>query len=438
MASSGFIPKTMHLAAEQLALSRNQFQLDTLSSNVSGPGQTTTFNLPEGSLVDLRSLAIHATFTTSKVSSQISKLPEDIACMISRVEVMCNGRSVQATSDYNTIARILSLTSSSREDDLTMGRMLSHSYIVSSTDAETYSACIRGLKGFILDASARYLDTGLVGQVQIRITWAGREVLVFHSGSTPKTDVTVAADATACSYTVKDIQVVCDSVSFSNEDLYRSLLAERMESQGYVSVFFKDYHVFNLAGQTASALNLRANVSSSSIDMLYGVLRKSTYANGNLPSFELPSNAVVLGDTNVSPYFRFLSLDTAIDSTAVTNESDQNLRYQFSVGNVKHPQFQAKISNAIERLAYCTPTGNIMATSRTAFNQAAATFVCPLALLGEPVGVRSGYDSRGVSSQITWDISGLANAGAAVTATLVVEVTKELRVSQGRSVVVSD
>lgn len=436
---TSFIPKSMNLAAERLAVTRNSFMLDTLSSNSSAPGLTTTFNLPEGSMLDLTSLALHATFKTTKSNATVAKLPEDISTMISRLEVIINGRTAQNTNDYHTISRIMHICADSREQDLTVGRLQSHSAIIGGSSAETYSACIRGFLGFMQN-SAKYIDTALTGQIQIRITWSPREVLVFHDGATVTTAPT-AVDAALCTYSVNDIMVTMDAVSMQDEELYNTLTRARIEEVGYVSYYFKEYYTFNVAGQTATSINTRANVSSSSIDKLYGVLRTSTYADGGKAAFTLPTAAVVLGDTAISPFMRFQSYDTATAANATAdpdNEKDNDLRFQFSVGNVKHPQYSARVSQAIERLVYASPTGTVLTTSRTSFNQAHGVFVCPLCVLGEPYSVRSGYDSRGVSSQITWDVSGLKNAGVAVTSTLVVETTKELRVSAGRSTVVSD
>jgi hypothetical protein len=121
-----------------------------------------------------------------------------------------------------------------------------------------------------------------------------------------------------------------------------------------------------------------------------------------------------------------------------------SLRYQFSINNVQHPQFESDVLQACsEMVAIGDGSGNLI-TGLTDFNVGKA--VIPLQLcLNQPINIQSGYNSRGSSTQFSVSLKGLtlpavhlvSQISASISTLVVVETTAQLRIGAGRQVAVS-
>ena len=185
------------------------------------------------------------------------------------------------------------------------------------------------------------------------------------------------------------------------------------------------------------------------MDRLYGMYRDSNFQTVGVAAHQL-SDAVAGSPSFVSNALRFRAY----------NSSDLlagSLRYNWSVNNVQIPQFRADILSALCDVSYAQDKVGLDAegtnvSSKRSFND--GKYVNSQ-MLSHPtkfgVSVKSGLDSRGISTMMTWSntgmvipaaspISGGTPAGTGETGLLssfvVVECTSELRVSMGKSVAV--
>jgi hypothetical protein len=215
------IPQNMRMVAAKMSnRNQNRFRLDTVSADTAKAGRIVTVNLPENALIDLKSFKMHFKATcrgglAGGVTS-VGRLPADASSLISRVEVYVNGVQVcGGASEYHTISRILRIGRTSREKDMTIDRCLSHSAIEEGNVNEVASLVLYDWKGFLSECATRYLPTDLVGQVQVRLTFAGDEVIV------PRTDANLSlaqdsvdklASAKLVSYEASEIFFTVDTI----------------------------------------------------------------------------------------------------------------------------------------------------------------------------------------------------------------------------------
>ncbi|GAF89090.1 unnamed protein product, partial [marine sediment metagenome] len=181
-----FIPETMMYAVSHLEqVSRNGFRLETLGSTQASQNQIVSFVLPENALIDLDSIkfifdAKCVGDSTSGVAADavFAKLPQHSTSLIQRVEIFCNGVQVsQGCSDWGSMCQLLRLGKSTLDKDNSVDRALCHSYITADDADDDETLCINQWRGFF-EGSTRWLNTGAIGTITIRLTMAGNNVLV--------------------------------------------------------------------------------------------------------------------------------------------------------------------------------------------------------------------------------------------------------------------
>ena len=444
------IPQNMRMAAAKMSnRNQNRFRLETVSSDTARAGRIITVNLPENALIDTKSLTMQmkvaATGGTVNTVVAFGRLPADASSLISRVEVYVNGVQVMGgASEYGVISRILKIGRCSSERDRTIDRALSHSAITGDNSNETVTIMMTDWKGFLGECGCRFLPTDLIGNVQIRITFAGNEVIVPKiTGELVGAALNNAdkrAAAALCKYEVSDIFFTVDTIQV--DEMYHTMLRERLSNEGEIRLMYKEYYSWSVGGHTGSACNTRFSLSSGSIDKLYAVMRDSNHQTVGTPATTMTP---AFGDTFVAAPFCFVSMS---DNSTSTTEGD--LRAQWSINNTLHPQFRAGCLNAIFDQAYCNDkvydqSGGTLLSSMSQFHTGMAVFALRLNHPGEPISVMSGYDSKGVNSQMSINFEHLtvptASANTGVTATystfVVAETTAQLVIGLGRSVAVS-
>lgn len=440
---SDFIPRGMRLAAEKLSvLSRNRFKLLPSGASTAAPNQIITVNMPSNVLLHASSFKMHARVTTTKSgtgdASVYGKLPQDASSLINRLEITCNGISLSQGSDqYNTVCRILKIGGSTRDRDLSIDRTLAHAAITDDANVDDETIVFSNFRGFLCDSSAAYLPTDLCGQIQVRITLAGAEVLSNRggqSGGAIGTELTTAQKATVASspvtYSVSDIYFTVDTVAVS--PVYGEMLRSRIMDAGYIPILYREWYTYGQGSINTSSYSTRFALSSGSIDKLYAVQRLASYTDRDQVGVEMTDT--VFTDNLVSDYFNFASFDSSI-------KVDGTLTYVWNVNNVQIPQYRAKSSDAMWDLAYgwakqTGQSGNLC-TSRKHWHENCAIFTCVLNLPEEGIALMSGYDSRGSNSQFSFDVSGLVLGGLSIHSFVIAECTQELRVGAGLSLAVS-
>ena len=444
------IPNNMRMAAAKMSnYSRNRFRLETTSNDTAKAGRIITVNLPEGGAIcDLKSFKMHMDVATNSATvggaTVYGRLPADAASLISRVEVYLNGVQLQqGAAEYNTICRMLKIGRSSRDKDGSTDRALSHGAISMSDATEDVSVVVSDWKGFLGESSTRFIDTGLLGQIQVRITFAGNEILVpRETGVDLNTNLGSANARTAAAqleYNVSGVFFTVDTIQV--DDMYTEMLRQRLTQEESVSILYKEYYSFSLDNITSGSHTTRFSLSSGSIDKMYATFRDSNAKFSGIRGHEMPDAAFT--DNGVANAFRFMSFDS-------TSSRAGSMRYVWSVNNVRTPQYQADVRDALFDLAYTNnkvydDSSGTLVTAMSQFHQ--GLFVIPLILNhpGEPIAVRSGYDSRGVNSIMTLEVSGQAipvaeptttQATSSISSFVVCETTAELKVGLGKSVAI--
>jgi len=421
------------IAERMSGMARNRVRVESQGASSVNAGHIITFQIPEG-VVDLRSFKIHARMKTTESvlgsDKVFGKLPADSASLISRLEIQANGQQLtHASSEFNSISKVLKLCKVSLRHDHSVERLLSHSEHKTDAAVDDVSLVFMNLFGFFGDSSVRYLDTSLVGAITVRITLAGPEVITSIGsaggsvlGHTLTSEELLLPNPT---YSASELYSTIDVLSLP--EVYSQLVRERLATTGNISFNFKDYLSFSLPGQTGDTAAISFNLSAQSLDRIYVVLRDSTYNAGTPNSgTKLSDAAVSFGDANLSNFFKFKTFDS-------TSDKDGTASYQFSLNNVAWPQYRMRVSDALYNLAYAEDVSRrdgLIVQSRLAAHEAYGVFVCPLSLTDEGVGLASGYDCRGVNSTFRFDCQGLVAGDKAVFA--VAEVTKTLVIGPGQ------
>jgi hypothetical protein len=442
----------MYAVAEMKEVSRNRFKLETVSADTAGPNRICTFNLPENAMIDMKSLRFFFDVActgsdangTPAVDEVFGKLPQNASTLLSRVEVYINGvQTQQGASEYNTIAQALRLGRSNIDKDNSIDRALSHSYITADDKDDDESICVSEWCGFLGEASTRYLNTGLLGQIQIRLTFAGNWVLVpkqkgVEIGDPLSSDAKL--NAALMKYSVSNMYFTVDSVSL--DPMYNAMLRKRLEAGG-LELNYKEYYSFQYDGiqsGTPASASTRFSLSSGCIDKLYALYRDSNYTTTGVPGHKFQNATGVSAYTANALRFRSYSGDTNKVGLA---------RWNWSINNVKFPQYQASWIDGLADVSYAQDkvshdSAGTLITSKESYNDGKFIFPLLLALpTGKGVAVQAGYNSRGINTQMVFQSSGQVvpvadsgtNSGTA-SCFVIAETTAKLMIQLGRDLAV--
>ncbi|MDA0361835.1 MAG: hypothetical protein O3A45_02400 [Proteobacteria bacterium] len=441
----------MYATAEVKEVSRNRFRLETVSSDSAGANRIVTFNLPENAMLDTKSLRFFMDVACSGSASNgadpadrvYGKLPQNVSSLISRLEVYINGVQVQqGASEYNTIAQALRLGQSNLDKDNSTDRALNHSYITGDDANDDETVCVNEWRGFLGENSTRYLNTGLLGQIQIRLTFAGNHVLVPKQHGVDlgvNLSANAKLNASLMTYAVSNMYFTVDSVSL--DPMYNEMLSKRLQAGG-LELNYKEYYSFQLDGINSSSSSTRFSLSSRCIDRLYALYRDANYTETGIRSFALPNASGVSAYTSNALRFRSYSGDT---------KKVSNARWNWSVNNVKYPQYQASWIDGLADVGYAQDkvsheNNGTLITSKESFND--GKFLFPLTLClptGKGVAVQSGYNSSGVNTQMVYQASGQVippaevpvqtNSGE-ISCFVIAESTAKLMIQLGRDLAV--
>ena len=441
------VPKSVAFATAALTgFGRNRYRLETAGATSAGPSSIVTITLPSNAVIDLKSIRVHMDLlTTSDGTNNIyAKLPADVSSLIQSCEVYIGGIQVtQSCSEYNTVCRILKTIRSSRDRDGSVDSLLSHGEIDSSDAVDNVSVVLSDFKGFLGESSTRYLPTSLTGDVTIRLTFAPTSVLAFKQQGVaignPFANANSRAAAALLSYSATNIFCTCDTIALGSA--YESMLMDRLSTEEFLPVNFKEYYTFNLFGSTGGSHSVKFNLSASSIDACYAVFRDSNYQTPGIKT-QLYTGAS-LTDTSCANAFFFKSFNSS-------NTLTGTFTYHWTVASVRHPQHQASILDAAADLSLVTDQVHTesrghMVTSLAHFNNGACVVPLVLNMPGQGLNISGGYNSRGSSTQMSLEVTGqiapTALAATGVTAALstfvVVETTAQMRISGNRQIGVS-
>ncbi len=421
-----FIPKNLAYMTSKISqYTRNRYKIESTSSSSAGAGSVITVNLPSGGgIIDLASFKwvignASAVKSGSTTGTYYAKLPNNIQSLVSRVDVFCNGVAINhAFSEYNSGFQMLKLIRGTQDRDQSVDKCVQNSALSEDLASDTGKRFVMcdwlGLIGG--ETSTRFLDTSLVGTIQVRITLAGNEVLVpaYNSGGVlsytsrdpadiPATDNGTVQGA-SLSYTLSDFYFTIDTVSL--DPMYQMMLREQIARNGMLEVNFLAYYSFLKDGIASTSDTVNWSLSTQSLCKVYCAWRDKDYQLASHLATDLaPLGAV--GRSYVSNYTRFQNF-----------EKDTDFRGQMTLNSVSYPQYALTTPEACADCAYAidrvgmNATGNLIG-SLEAYKQ--ALFVWPYRFdhpsggcmsRGEDVGLMSGANTQGTNAAMTIRTSG--------------------------------
>jgi hypothetical protein len=480
-------PRNLGYAVSKLSgYHRNTFRIESTTAQTAGAGRVISCNLPENALIDLRSFrwvindavtsflpAVAGVAGTSSSVSVKGILPQG-NLLISRLEVLVNGVQItQGCTEYNTAFKMMKIARMNSTKNQSIDYALQNAACpaangnyVSGTNFGNASTAIgktgvvgqdiqmiiSDWLGFLEAPSTRFIDTGLVGMITIRITLADNNVLMpcYVTSSTTSIDPMNAAApgtgaytsagqpaaattaAQSLTYTLNNFYFTIDAISI-NDGMYDALLRDKLAHQGFLSINFDEYYSFLQDSNTASALSVRFAVSSQSVNKIYATFRNTNYTSR-------PTAAVAADGSSYNsepffpPYFQFQSF-----------ANDNNLKWNFSINNVYHPQYLASEIEGLAQLVMCENkagfdkdiTGNLITSFPEYRNN---KFIVGIRL-NHPIDGEtrnafvSGFDSRGTNAQLLWQVQNINGLGGATyCAYILVNTTNTLRIGLGRAI----
>ena len=334
------VPKEVSFAAAKLeAFNRNRYRIETTGATTAGPSSIVTINLPDAAILDLRTFRVHMDVLTTAAAAQAgggnqvhAKCPH-ASDLIANMEVYMGGIQIQqGIAEFNSATRMFKAATASFDRRHSVDALL-HNGVMHTNDAvDDLSLVFQPLIGFFAESSTRYIPTSLTGPITVRLTFASNAVLVPKStGINIGTQLAHADDrATAgtLTYAASNIYATIDTVSMG--DAYEAMLMERLQTETFLPVNYKDYYSFSLNNQTGGH-TLRFSLSSSSIDACMAVMRYSNYNTPGVIGRE--ATGAQFSELTTPNHFFFHSF-----SAGVANKKKRgNLRYHWSVNNVRHP-----------------------------------------------------------------------------------------------------
>lgn len=473
-ASGLFIPENVRYMVDSMSnYSTNSFRLETVSASQAQAGRIITVNLPSSSLLDLGSFRMHMDATCSgpanpaaPVANEVyAKLPQNAAqSLIQRVEVSLNGIAVQqGLNQYNTGYNLKQLSKGSVPRNSSVDRAVAGAEIdpldptpaAGSAGVQAESLVVQDWIGFLGEHSTRFLATDIFGQVQVRITLAPNSVLVPKVLGAPMgtflAGAAQVANASAMSYTVDNIYFTVQSVSLNMA--YNRMLRERLEADSYLPLNYKEYYNFsqgNIAGGANTSQTTRYSLSSASIDALHQTQRDSNYQTTGIVALEL-ANAALGSGAFCANHFRFRSYNTW--NAGVNNKLAGNFRQRSSYNNIQQPQYLQDIMGCLCNVGYGANkigmgADGTMISSRESFND--GRFVATT-VMSHPtrygVGCKTGADSRGINSSLTYEtqgqgipaataIDGAEGFSGSAETFVLAETTAEIRAGVGKDITI--
>jgi len=443
------IPKNMQLLAGRLAnMQRTVVRQRPQSNDAASDGQTIHWRLPTNTMIDLHNLQMWGWVKIR--DSHYRGLPREMSQIIERLDVVVNGQVITGNNnDYGGVHHLLTqhladsnyfdageyLESGDNKvvaDGSNMRDTLQTQGdgYVSSTEISKYTAgdsgdgttlpqkvpfVIQGLLGFLGGSYVRFIDTAVLGPVEIRVRLAPGVIMYVGDedqltaddfGRPPQSDVYRTSTGTSNSYAidgydVTNLYLVMDTISFV-DDMYRAILARRLETGQMITIPYQNFFSYQKALNSNSD-TMSFNLATQSLDMLLVSFRDSRYNNRYAKGWSPHAD-----NTN---YYKFMSLDDA------PNHFDGKTTYQFMVNNLMMPTWPVTVNEAymLTRAAFdlASDYSGAGGKVRTINDYKYGRFVFAQAFNhhSETDKIISGLDTRGASSNMSFSIDSAGLSG---------------------------
>ena len=241
-------------------------------------GGTAVFSFPQAKVLQLSSFRLNFQAETTATSSAVAGFPKYIACLISQMEIFCNGVSVQNITNYNQIYKIMRDFSSdnskftsklNNNSDPSSQTVMANTGVITryntyaNTGVENVNQfkrmyCIDDWIGFFdaekMPDGGDVLNTNAVGSFEVHITFAPDSVL-WNNGVTSPT------------YKIKNLTGWIDSLEYTG-DTYITALEAKLTAGNHLMPF-KNYRWYQGTDTTNSAVTtIRVTENTVSLDKL--------------------------------------------------------------------------------------------------------------------------------------------------------------------------
>ena len=426
--------------------SRDTFKLESTGTTTAsgGQGRVITFNLPENSLIDLKSFRFivnscvgdYAAGNGGSIPEMRVVIPFSQA-LISRLEVNINGVQIcQGFPEYGTGYRLLRNARTPTSKSTSIDNAVENG-IMDTTPAsvyangETIGLAITSWLGFMEAPSTRFVHTGLLGQISIKMTLADNWVMSPIAENINQLAGAALATAQTLGYTLSNFYATIDSISI-NDGMYDSLLRSKLQRDGFLQINYDEYYSFSQEGLTGNSATIRYSLASQSINKIYTTLRASSYTTrGNAPDVLTSANDI----GSIQPAFcKFQSF--------ATDYPPVNFKWNYNINGTMHPQYLASEMDALCSLAHTENKVFMDSPGNQVFSflDFRASKFCAAIRLNHPIDGEtrncyvSGIDSRGLNSALTFTCSGMSLPAGGATIYSLVNTTSSIRVGPGRQI----
>lgn len=284
-------PKTLSYFVNRIAgHSTNNFKINPQGSSSASPSGIVRFDLPNNTLVDLKEIRFMFNAAVSGAAgTDIARLPDKISSLIERITVTSGGSQIYSGhSGYNRVKHIKDALEKSKNKQL--NDPLSHDFIVgpsgaSPVDGATTSAneaygslvspfCVGGsdLLGWF-EGMPRIIDTSLLAQVSIELTWAPSSVLVCSAVGNLNT--APASSTASVTYSISNLRMLVQSYGLNDGGAYDRMIESEIAQQGFIEFNFKEYYTQFDEAFSGNARWSLAGVQS--LDKIYVGFNASAY-----------------------------------------------------------------------------------------------------------------------------------------------------------------
>ena len=433
-------------------VSTSHFKIFAQSSDTASSGKIIRFELPNNSLVNMKSLRLFFNAaTTNGATNKGGRLPNDISSLIERVAVYMGGVLVQNSfNQYNTLVHAKAalegykcdatlghpeiVRTKSYHDGSTLSRGTEESY----TDVDD-AFCISNWEGLLGSIEPSIIDTGLLPQITLEITLADDAVCPTCDNVT-LAGFTGGSSNVGTTYSLTNLSVQVEVLGMATNVL-EQLTEQRVASVGYLSLPFKNYFTY----QSTHTSTSRFNVNSASWDKLWVIFRPTSYATQTNPiavaGYKVSGAFVddAAGETDADIDIGVADYDNGGNATFNTNvekyisnyfkfadPGDANTRYNLQVNSANVPAYKM---TSTEALAMSKNSVDMPKHVMSLDQYKNDYFVqCYRFCLPESDFNRlaSGLDTRSVSAQGTLETTSVSSCAL----TMFAECTSELRVGK--------
>ena len=277
-------------------VSTNTFLLPPNGSDSAAPNGIVIFHLPASAIVDSKRVMLHLDATTSGTNAG-ARLPS-IQSLISRVTVSIGGVQVSSGHSYHNAMLAAKQAIMKNKIDSVSGhkdfaRDISpvDGSALATTGNEVFTPGQRLFAVPLLDhleLQPQYLDTSLVGTVEVSIQFADTSVLSSVAGVTlPGSEVDAGAVRTTnfdldgagnASYSVSNLRLSVPVVAFAGS-FYDEMIQSRLSSQQFIEYQFKNI----FASQHSHNTSTTVSVSTQSLDRIWTAFRATGFATQGAP-----------------------------------------------------------------------------------------------------------------------------------------------------------